>query len=733
MIVLLGLTLREALSATVFGRLLLVLRLRRLDRPLSLKWFLPVSYLFLCCRPGGGALALSLFEMTPDLENSLCLGSVGNGLKFCMLGATSCTFTTHSKKIKPMTNHLYIASGRNSAFTHHHLDVTAISETQLRAVLQECHMKEEWVQLFHALKANLDSADGFSREEFDRGQTTEVGLQSAINPPKRFRADYASSPSETIPRSLSSFDSDFNIIDIPTDNLNDLTRDEALSRILLYWEDLMSNMTKFSKMLRQFQETSNQNLEAMDTMIPSVDSRLGSCPKDSFGEDCVMACDGIMYLEDAVSLATRSAREFEGHQSAINSALELKMEASQGQVDDMVASSNKAFADIAQFMSVLNDEQTTLNRLFRSQPANVLSAPSNALNNEVQRLNQKVAGIEAAMSSSQGAAQSPSSQELATLKLQMKLLEARLPTNNLLKLGGAMFQSRADVAVFVESKMPTNSFSMFHDVITLMERLSGNYVERKNVINEWYQATKVELGEHEARHVASFKITYPTVFGYVKEGSTNARHHLPAVKSFKDWNSFDAESGIKSFIMNGMEDLKLQLYQDISTFFGDQFYDARVLANDMHSKSQVFVAELSNWMDVFYQELLTTSEASEDEAWELVSACVKKVFEELRRVRASAANAMSEVDATTKCSTIMWAVIQAHRVMKHFLDMRFRNHPSITPVIILQIFKTRVTRVSHSTNLKRLKGRIAKLESTPAFNTPKASLKDSDDKKGGKN
>ncbi len=129
--------------------------------------------------------------------------------------------------------------------------------------------------------------------------------------------------------------------------------------------------------------------------------------------------------------------------------------------------------------------------------------------------------------------------------------------------------------------------SEFHGTRTgyeLVERLSGNYVERKDVINEWYQATKVGLGEHEARHVASFKITYPTVFGYVKDGIANAKHNLPVVKTFKEWNSFDSESGVKSFVMNGMEDLKLQLYQDISTFLGDQFYDARVLANDMHSK-----------------------------------------------------------------------------------------------------------------------------------------------------
>lgn len=217
----------------------------------------------------------------------------------------------------------------------------------------------------------------------------------------------------------------------------------------------------------------------------------------------------------------------------------------------------------------MNDEQRLINRLVQNQPLGSIASTSTNTNLEedLWRLNQKVSDIETLMLGHPTPAIPVASQDLASIKMQMKLLEARLQPRNLLKLGGFTFQSRADVVLFVETKMPSNSFSMFHDVVTLMERLSGNYVERKDVINEWYQATKVGLGEHEARHVASFKIANPTVFGYVKEGTANIKQHLPAVKSFKEWNSFDSESGVKSFILNGMGDLKLQLYQDISTFF----------------------------------------------------------------------------------------------------------------------------------------------------------------------
>jgi hypothetical protein len=116
----------------------------------------------------------------------------------------------------------------------------------------------------------------------------------------------------------------------------------------------------------------------------------------------------------------------------------------------------------------------------------------------------------------------------------------------------------------------------------------------------------------------------------------------------------------------------------------------------------------------FVQEMSSTAESPVEEAWELVSACVRKIFDELRRVRAAASNAMAEQNPVTRCAMYMWCLIQANRVQKEFLDVRFRNHPSIAPVIILHVFRTRVTKVAFKEGLKRLEGRIALLERKPA-------------------
>jgi hypothetical protein len=64
----------------------------------------------------------------------------------------------------------------------------------------------------------------------------------------------------------------------------------------------------------------------------------------------------------------------------------------------------------------------------------------------------------------------------------------------------------------------------------------------------------------------------------------------------------------------------------------------------------------------------------------------------------------------SQCATYLWALEQAHRIMKEFLDACFRNHGAIAPVIVLHIFKMRVTRTSMSSSIKRLEGRIASLE-----------------------
>lgn len=91
-----------------------------------------------------------------------------------------------------------------------------------------------------------------------------------------------------------------------------------------------------------------------------------------------------------------------------------------------------------------------------------------------------------------------------------------------------------------------------------------------------------------ARHMASFWLVLPTVFGHNKEGApVSAKHHLPAITSFKDCNTYDGVSGVKGYIATGMEDLKCQFLQDIDQSFNRYSQiKARILAMEVHELSQ---------------------------------------------------------------------------------------------------------------------------------------------------
>jgi hypothetical protein len=81
--------------------------------------------------------------MTPEFAAAICRGSVGQGLKFCTLGSSQCTFSTHSKKIDVFPGHLYISGPRNTAYAGHTLDSKLLAADQLTATLQERHTKED--------------------------------------------------------------------------------------------------------------------------------------------------------------------------------------------------------------------------------------------------------------------------------------------------------------------------------------------------------------------------------------------------------------------------------------------------------------------------------------------------------------------------------------------------------------------------------------------------------------
>jgi hypothetical protein len=178
---------------------------------------------------GGVAGDLSVFVLTPELLQNMCCGAVSGGVKFCTLGASRCTYTSHQKKVGGYPNEFYITAPRNTAYSNHHASTSLLSDDQLTNVLLEHHTKEEWARLLYSLNAQanerppqFDSATDPTKELDQLHEPAQA--VSAITPSRkcRQRADKVAASSKEADPSLilSSQDSDlsdFDLVPIPSE------------------------------------------------------------------------------------------------------------------------------------------------------------------------------------------------------------------------------------------------------------------------------------------------------------------------------------------------------------------------------------------------------------------------------------------------------------------------------------------------------------------------------------
>lgn len=174
--------------------------------------------------------------------------------------------------------------------------------------------------------------------------------------------------------------------------------------------------------------------------------------------------------------------------------------------------------------------------------------------------------------------------ELKTINTQLKLLEAHLPSDPFI-IGGT-FNLKADVTLFVEEEIGDLSFSLFHDVVMLMESITDGQIKKSEVMASLYQAQHVGFDEDEATHIHFFKLIVPY----------------------------------------GMDDVSLAVSESIGTACAIHPAAAK-LASEMIYQTQVFINDLCGWVDSFLMELIKTSQVPSNDPWKLVASCLRKLFE----------------------------------------------------------------------------------------------------------
>jgi len=97
------------------------------------------------------------------------------------------------------------------------------------------------------------------------------------------------------------------------------------------------------------------------------------------------------------------------------------------------------------------------------------------------------------------------------------------------------------------------------------------------------------------------------------------------------------------------------------------------VASAMSDESTNFWREISNWMMTYYDEQKTCNNDSTKECWALVIYCLKAIFCIIQKARV--------LGTTRNPESMVWASLQAHKVCRELMSLKFRGHPDVSVIL----------------------------------------------------
>jgi hypothetical protein len=225
-------------------------------------------------------------------------------------------------------------------------------------------------------------------------------------------------------------------------------------------------------------------------------------------------------------------------------------------------------------------------------------------------------------------------------------------------------------------------FGLFVDAPALLTFKREDFTSVGDQLAGLKRAGDVGLNQIQVKVLASFQNTLPEFFGKGKECEGSS---LPSLPKFEDWEADNGYDGAKYRLERSLPLIQKQLTTHIDIFLGDDRIVARELAHRCLSHSVLFVTKLSDYITRTARSLKLAGYKT-DKVWTIISRQVRRIFEDMARARAGAADLEPPQERRGREGTLvtdqsaslaMWAILKTHDIMEAYIIHNFEDHPSI--------------------------------------------------------
>ena len=347
----------------------------------------------------------------------------------------------------------------------------------------------------HGLDAHLETASRvLFAEDVPKDAIGNVSrILSAITPSRKRKARYTTigDAGEDTADAASSEASSLTLV--YPEETDTMDRAQQLDAIAGQWAELVGKVNQTIRGLRTLGLAVGEDMDEVDEKVLKVEALIGRAGKDAGFEDFGSVWDGLCMLRGAAdeSNLTGKGDRYPQILARINQVVEERCQLAEATAGRYITSMKAGLDELTDLVSILSAKQGVISNQVLEGTRGHSTTPTVEvlqLRQQVQDLAKRCITLE-----NETLAHGPGSGfsggaagDVASLTLQMKMLEARLPAHASHPLGGQNFRSRNDVQVFVEKYIPSSSFALYHNAVTILESLGGNHTEKKDVLTEVY-------------------------------------------------------------------------------------------------------------------------------------------------------------------------------------------------------------------------------------------------------